>query len=543
MKKLSAILGAWELWLIPVVATLGFGVNLIYSSIVLTDGNSLFKHIRDTDFPILEAADKDLNRYEAIVAALNTAASTGEMEFMGVAKNKAAAIRESYEALEKLDAVHKSEIEKLKSEFNTYFALAIDISQQIATKTGTPSLQQVSQMRASRDAYLSGSVAYRDTAKTDFHKAVSEAIRRSERARVWSAVIGVLMLLAIMALTLLVMRDIAKRKRIEATLRDSEEASRIAATAFETHDAIAITDANANIIRVNRAFSDITGYSAEEVLGKNPSIMKSDRHDKSFYSEMWQQLLHTGAWAGEVWNRRKNGEVYPKSLTITAVKNQRHETTHYVAIFSDITERKQSEEEIHNLAFYDALTKLPNRRLFVERFQVALTASARRNDYGAVLFIDLDRFKSLNDTLGHDYGDLLLMEVGMRIKSSIRETDTVARFGGDEFVVLLEAVSDNAHDATRKIALLAEKVRKALTRPYMLKKHMHHSSPSIGISLYHGNAESLETLLEHADMAMYQAKRSGRNAVRLFDPLMLQNLSAHDALDNDLHHAKRPPAL
>lgn len=543
MKKLSAILGAWELWLIPVAATLGFGVNLIYSSIVLTDGNSLLKHIRDSDFPILEAADKNINRYEAIVVALNTAAATGEGEFLSIAKSKAAEILGSYDALEKLDAVHKSEIKKLKSEFNAYFGLAIGISQQIATKTGTPSMQKVSKMRASRDAYLSGSAAYRDAAETDFHKAVSEAIRRSERAQVWGVVIGILMLLVIMALTLLVMRDIAKRKQIVAALRDSEEASRIAATAFETHDGIAITDANANIIRVNRAFSDITGYSAEEVLGKNPNIMKSDRHDKFFYSEMWQQLLHTGTWAGEIWNQRKNGEVYPKSITITAVKNEQHEITHYVAIFSDITERKQNEEEIHSLAFYDALTKLPNRRLFLDRFQVALNASARHNDYGAVLFMDLDRFKLLNDTLGHDYGDLLLIEVGVRIKSCVRDTDTVARLGGDEFVVLMEASSDDRDEATRKVRLVAEKIHEALAQPYTLKAHEYHSSPSIGISLYHGHDESCETVLKHADIAMYQVKMSGRNAVRFFDPIMQQNESMHDALENERHHAEPPPTL
>lgn len=253
--------------------------------------------------------------------------------------------------------------------------------------------------------------------------------------------------------------DITQRKQ-------SEEVLRVAATAFETHEAILIADVHANIIRVNRAFSEITGYSAEEVLGKNPRIMSSGRHDRTFYIEMWQRLLHTGNWAGEVFDRRKNGEIYPKWMTITAVKNDQQETTHYVGIFSDITARKRIEEEIHNLAFYDALTKLPNRRLFFDRFRTALIASARRNDYGAVLFVDLDRFKALNDTLGHEYGDLMLIEVGARIKSCVREMDTVARFGGDEFVVLIEAFGNNRGDVTRKVALVAEKIREALARPY-----------------------------------------------------------------------------
>ncbi len=328
----------------------------------------------------------------------------------------------------------------------------------------------------------------------------------------------------------LIHEDISERKQ-------AEEALRVAAVAFETHDAILITDAHSNIVRVNRAFSEITGYSAEDALGKNPRFMSSGRQDRAFYVEMWQQLLHAGVWAGEIWDKRKNGDIYPKWMTITAVKNQDQETTHYVAIFSDITERKKTEGEIHNLAFYDALTKLPNRRLFLDRLRAALVASARRNDYGAILFIDMDRFKALNDTLGHDCGDLMLIEVGLRFTACVREMDTVARYGGDEFVVLIDSLSNDSEDVTHRVALIAEKIRVALVLPYMLKGHEHHSSPSIGISLYHGNQESLEMLIEHADMAMYQVKKTGRNAVRFFDPIMQHDLATHDALENDLHYA------
>lgn len=327
-----------------------------------------------------------------------------------------------------------------------------------------------------------------------------------------------------------VVRDVTERKRAEEELR-------IAAATFDSHEAILITDSHSNILRVNQAFTNITGYRPEEVLGRNPRIMSSGRHDRSFYIDMWQRLMHEGHWGGEIWDRRKNGHVYPKWMTITAIKNEQHEITKYVAIFSDITARKQAEEEIRMLAFYDALTKLPNRRLFLDRFSAALNASTRRDDYGATLFIDLDRFKTLNDTLGHECGDLLLKEVGIRIKSCVREMDTVARFGGDEFVVLIESISQNREDATRKVAVIAEKIREALVLPYLLKEHEHHSSPSIGISLFHGNEDSVDQLLEHADMAMYQAKQSGRNAVRFFDPIMQQNVAVHDALENDLHHA------
>lgn len=324
--------------------------------------------------------------------------------------------------------------------------------------------------------------------------------------------------------------DISKRKL-------ADEALRIAAVAFETQDAILITDAHANIIRVNRAFTEVTGYNAEEVLGKNPRLMNSGRHDRSFFIEMWQELLHSGSWSGEIWDRRKNGEIYPKWMSISGVQNERHETTHYVAIFSDITARKQVEEAIHHLAFYDELTKLPNRRLLLDRLQSALNASTRRNDYGAVMFIDLDHFKELNDTLGHEYGDLLLTEVGRRIKSCVREMDTVARFGGDEFVVLVESFSHDPDDAIRKVALVAEKIREALVQPYLLKEHKHRSTPSIGICLYHGNEKPLDILIEHADLAMYEVKKSGRNAVRFFDPAMQHNLATHEALVSDLHRA------
>jgi diguanylate cyclase (GGDEF)-like protein/PAS domain S-box-containing protein len=308
------------------------------------------------------------------------------------------------------------------------------------------------------------------------------------------------------------------------TLRkQAEQALRVAAATFEMHEAILITDAQANIIRVNSSFTDISGFSPEDVLGKNPRIMSSGRHDKAFYAVMWQQILDKGSWAGEIWDKRKNGDVYPKWMTVTAVKNQRGETTQYVAIFSDITERKRAEEEIRNLAFYDALTQLANRRLFMERFQTALAASARHGDHGAILFIDLDRFKQLNDSLGHDYGDLMLIEVAERLRSCVREVDTVARFGGDEFVVLLESISGDRQDASHKAGMVAEKIRELLSQPYQLNEHAYYCSPSIGVSMYHRNDESIETLLKFADAAMYKAKNAGRNNVRFFEPDLQKN--------------------
>jgi len=199
--------------------------------------------------------------------------------------------------------------------------------------------------------------------------------------------------------------------------------------------------------------------------------------------------------------------------------------------------RKHAEDEMRKLAFYDALTTLPNRSLFLDRFRAALPISARNNYYGAVLFIDLDRFKAINDTFGHDYGDLLLIEVAARIKSCVREMDTVARLGGDEFAVLIEEVSEDEEEALRKIGHVAEKIREAFTRPYQINGHEFDSSPSIGINLYRGNGEPVEVLLRHADIAMYQAKKAGRNVVRFFDPVMQRNVITRTALESDLRHA------
>ncbi|HEX5364281.1 MAG TPA: EAL domain-containing protein [Gallionella sp.] len=325
-------------------------------------------------------------------------------------------------------------------------------------------------------------------------------------------------------------RDISQRKRDEQTLR-------IAAVAFDAQEAIVITDSHANIVRVNRAFEEITGYCAADVIGKNPRIMSSGRHDWRFYRDMWQCLTENGSWAGEVWDRRKNGQIYPRWMTITAVRNESQIVTHYVGVFTDITERKRAEEEIRNLAFYDALTGLPNRRLLLERLRAALFVSARHRNYGALLFLDMDRFKILNDTLGHDFGDMMLIEVANRIKACVREMDTVVRLGGDEFVVLIEDVSTDAVDAAIKVGTVAEKIREVLARPYLLGEHEHHSSPSIGVSLYHGNAESVNDLLQRADMAMYQVKKGGRNGVCIFDAAMQVNAETNDALAKDLSRA------
>jgi diguanylate cyclase (GGDEF)-like protein/PAS domain S-box-containing protein len=316
-----------------------------------------------------------------------------------------------------------------------------------------------------------------------------------------------------------------------------DEHLRVAATAFETQEGILITDSRSVILRVNCAFTDITGYSAEEAVGKKPSMLRSGKHDASFYAEMWRCIKLSGRWEGEIWNRRKNGETYPERLAISAVKNSGGVVTNYVATLTDITMSQTAAEEIKHLAFYDSLTRLPNRRHLLDRLKHALAASARSGKAGALLFIDLDNFKTLNDTLGHDVGDLLLQQVAQRTESCVREDDTVARLGGDEFVVMLEGLSENDLEAAAQAELVGEKILAALNQPYLLAEHEHHNTPSIGITLFSGQHESMDDLFKQADIAMYQAKKAGRNTMRFFDPEMQQTINARVALEGELRKA------
>ncbi|MGA7593786.1 MAG: EAL domain-containing protein, partial [Gallionella sp.] len=325
-------------------------------------------------------------------------------------------------------------------------------------------------------------------------------------------------------------RDISGRKMNEAELR-------IAAVAFESQEKLMITDANGVILRVNQAFTENTGYTADEVVGQNPRIFKSGRHDAAFYREMWDAIKTTGKWQGEVWDKRKKGDIYPKWLSISAVKNSDGLVTHYVASHVDITERKVAEEAIQHLAFYDPLTRLPNRRLLQDRLQHAIAASARSGQKGALLFIDLDHFKTLNDTLGHDIGDLLLQQVAWRLTSCVREGDTVARLGGDEFVLILEDLSKHPVEAGAQTEAISEKILIALSMPYTLAMHECRSTPSIGATLFSGRQAPIEELMKQADIAMYQSKKAGRNTMRFFDPEMQASINAHAALENQLRHA------
>jgi len=317
----------------------------------------------------------------------------------------------------------------------------------------------------------------------------------------------------------------------------SEANLRVAAISFESQEAIFVTDANRIILKVNDAFTQITGYAAEEAIGQTPSILKSGRHEESFYLSMLKSVKETGAWKGELWNRRKNGEVYPQYLTISSVKDSNGTVTNYVATSTDISQRIAAESEIHQLAFYDPLTSLPNRRLLLDRLNNAMTTCARTNYKSALLFLDLDHFKSLNDTLGHHVGDLLLKKVSKRLLSAVREGDTVSRFGGDEYVVILECLSESDFEAATIAKEIAINIIDTLNIPSQLDTHEYHNSVSIGITLFDNKKTSMDELLKQADIAMYQAKKAGRNTLRFFDAKMQQALQDRVSLERELRKA------
>ncbi|MFA5081102.1 MAG: PAS domain S-box protein [Hydrogenophilaceae bacterium] len=314
-------------------------------------------------------------------------------------------------------------------------------------------------------------------------------------------------------------RDITERKH-------SEDALRIAAVAFESQEGMVITDADSVILKVNRAFTEATGYTAEEAVGRTPRLFKSGRHGADFYAGMWDSIKRTGCWQGEVWDRRKNGEIYPKWLTVTAVKSDDGTVTHYVGTQTDISARKAAEDEIKNMAFYDPLTQLPNRRLLSDRLSQALAASQRSGRYGALMFLDLDNFKPLNDTHGHVVGDFLLIDAANRLSNCVREMDTVARFGGDEFVVMLQDLHADKAESTSQAKIVAEKIRIALSEPYRLTTRQegkgeatieHHCTASIGVALFIDHETDQKDILNWADAAMFAAKEAGRNLIRFYD--------------------------
>jgi diguanylate cyclase (GGDEF)-like protein/PAS domain S-box-containing protein len=307
----------------------------------------------------------------------------------------------------------------------------------------------------------------------------------------------------------------------------------LAAHVFEqSQQSIVITDRDGTILRVNRYFTELTGYLPEEAIGNTPRVLKSQRHDSEFYQELWRSLLEEGKWRGEIWNRKKNGDGFAALLTISSVRDAGGEVIYYIGVIEDITEQKLSSERIYHLAHFDVLTNLPNRRLFNDRLVLSMRQAERYGSRFAVLFLDLDNFKGVNDTLGHHAGDLLLQAVAQRLLDSLRKIDAVARFGGDEFAIMLEEVKDPAD-----IKRVAQKMIEAVSAPVDLEGTEVQIGVSIGVSIYPTDGDSIEELFKNADTAMYRAKSLGKNRCQFFDAEMTVQATRRLGLETELRRA------
>jgi len=327
--------------------------------------------------------------------------------------------------------------------------------------------------------------------------------------------------------------SVIAHRQLELDKKQSEKQLLLAQQVFDTtSEGIMVVDRNEKIISVNPAFSSITGYAKEEVLGHTPTLFKSGKHDHNFYKKMWHDLETQGQWAGEIWNRNKKGEIYPEWLSISVLKDGKGNVEQYVSIFSDISQHKKNEELIEYQANYDALTGLPNRNLFNDRLETALKTAQREKNNIALLFLDLDRFKWVNDTMGHRAGDLLLKEVAERLSSSLRDSDSISRLGGDEFTIILPNL-ENGLDAE----LIAENILTKLALPFQLEEHEIYITVSIGITIYPIDGDDVETLYRNADNAMYAAKDAGRNQFSFFTTKMQHLAEQRLKLLNELRQA------
>lgn len=328
---------------------------------------------------------------------------------------------------------------------------------------------------------------------------------------------------------------IKEYNQVGSAMQEMVQDLNVAATVFESAEGMIVTDQDRIILRVNEAFCEITGYTLAEAIGQRLDLIKSDRHESTFFDDIDAALDANDSWQGEVWNRRKNGDDYLQWTSITAVRADDDKSViNYVVTLIDATQRKAAEIKITQLAFYDQLTGLPNRQLLMDRLEQAIAASVRHQKSGAILYIDLDDFKTLNDTRGHDIGDLLLKQVAQRLLKCVRKSDTVARIGGDEFIILLEDLDLDLDVASQQVELLAETILETLPAPYYIGGIEQFSTLSIGITLFQGEQDTFDELLKQADLAMYQAKAAGRNTRRFFNPSMQARVLEHAELANDI---------
>ncbi len=317
----------------------------------------------------------------------------------------------------------------------------------------------------------------------------------------------------------------------------TKEDLRIASYAFDAQEAMTITDIHANIVKVNQAFTDITGYSAQEVIGKNPRVLQSSQHDKLFYQEMWEDLNKNGKWKGEIYNQRKNGEVYPEILSITAIKDESDTVTHYIAQFLDISHIKDAQKEAEFKAEHDVLTGIANRAKLLEETERAFNRGRRSDTQHAFMFLDIDNFKQVNDFYGHSIGDQLLIQIASRLNDLIRSEDIIARLGGDEFAIILLDLDSNEHIAVKQASLLAEKIQQRIAEPIIIDSYSFDITFSIGVKLFPDHEKTFQEVISHADIAMYQAKKLGRNQFAFFNHELDIESKRFIMLEKDLKRA------
>jgi len=319
---------------------------------------------------------------------------------------------------------------------------------------------------------------------------------------------------AFMALTIELRQQISLFKsKIKSDLK---LVAKLMGKVFENaEEGVMITDSEVNILNVNQAFEKVTQYTKEEALGRKPDLLHSGNQDQGFYERMWNEILSEGRWQGEIWNRRKNNEIYPEWLSITAVFDDNKDISHYIGIFSDVSTESEGDERLYHLAHYDSLCNLPNRLLFYDRLRQSLSRSKRNDQKIAVMFMDLDGFKTVNDNYGHTVGDDLLRKVSERVVATLRESDTIARIGGDEFTLIITDIEDTA-----SVSNIAMKILATIEEPYVMDGHEFNISASIGISLSPINSSEGNMLVKQADIAMYKAKKEGKNRIKFFDKSM-----------------------
>ncbi len=363
-----------------------------------------------------------------------------------------------------------------------------------------------------------------------FEKRIEASYEQERKALVMAVAILVLAVVSALFLVIYLLRLISKEEKLLEDLR-------IASYTFDSQEAVTITDKDARIIRINNAFSEITGYSSEEAVGNTPSILKSGRHGSDFYEDMWNKLLNEGKWSGEIYNKRKNGEIYPEKLSITAIKDDKGNTTHYIAQFVDISEIKEAEQRAVYQASHDFLTKLPNRKSMMQKLQEEFIRAKRHDYINAFLFLDLDGFKKINDTFGHTVGDRVLVEIAQRLRNVTRSDDYLARISGDEFCIMLLNLEHDEQKAAHIAKTVCEKIIRTVSQPIEIDEHTILLGASIGVKLFPDGVSDINDVINGADTAMYKAKENGKNQYVFFNDELEERIKELSQLEQEIKQA------